>query len=78
MSDPNKQLIDHFAQNSLIREYCECSIELQNIYNETLEAYVKYLELHGTFIKNFIIHMMTINQKRSSFGATGATSIKIV
>ena len=62
----------------MIREYCEITDELQNLYNETIESYVKYLELHGTFIKNFIIHFMPVNAKRSSFGATGATMIKIV
>jgi hypothetical protein len=51
---------------------------LQDAYNDTIEAYVKYLELHGTFIKNFLIHLMPVNASRSSFGATGATMIKIV
>ena len=78
MPEPNRNLIDYMAKNSLIREYCECSAELQSMYNETIEAYVKYLELHGTFIKNFIIHFMPINKTRSTFGATGATMIKIV
>ena len=78
MPEPNRRLIDFMAENSMIREYCEINEELQIAYNETIESYVKYLELHGTFIKNFIIHFMPVNAVRSSFGATGATMIKIV
>lgn len=48
------------------------------MYNDTLDLYIKYLELHGTFIKNFIIQMMPMYESRPSFGATGSTSIKVV
>lgn len=78
MPEKHRNLIDFFADHSLIRDYCECTKELQDAYNDTIEAYVKYLELHGTFIKNFLIHLMPINTTRSSFGGTGATMIKIV
>lgn len=43
MTEKNRNLIDFFADHSLIRDYCECTQELQLAYNETIEAYVKYL-----------------------------------
>ena len=78
MPHPHRGLVDFMAENSLIREYCECSPELQIMYNDTLSAYIRYLELHGTFIKNFIIRFMPINTPKSTFGGTGATMIKII
>lgn len=36
MPEPHRKLIDFFAEHSLIRDYCECSRELQDAYNSTL------------------------------------------
>ena len=54
MAASHNRLINHMQEKSLIREYCACSPELAQNYNQLLESYVDFHKLHGTFIRVFL------------------------
>ena len=74
MAASHNRLINHMQEKSLIREYCACSTELAQNYNQLLESYVDFHKLHGTFIRVFLACRIPV-QTKSLFGVAFATLI---
>ena len=52
------RLIRYFAEKSMIREYCDCTLELSKAYNEVVGLYKEFFFLHQSFLKKFVFGPM--------------------
>ncbi len=46
-------LMKYFEEKSMVREYCDCTLELSKAYNEVVGLYKEFFFLHQNFIKKF-------------------------